>query len=178
MSPSPKRDAYQPHSGKLLKNDDTVLDFSSILANLYDAATKTIKVSGLKRSSSNIPIQFQEINVAASLTNKQVYRTGGATTFFRAPSDGSITIISASLSAARSAGTLTIEPSINGTAVTSAALDLTINSAVDGASAVVSPNTTNLTVTAGQKIGIQITTDGSWAPVTADLDVDLIFTPN
>lgn len=36
-STSPKRDAMQPASGKMLKDDDTVLDVSEIIANVIDS---------------------------------------------------------------------------------------------------------------------------------------------
>lgn len=79
---------------------------------------------------------------------------------------GSVLGIAVKSNDARTAGTLTVEVTKNGTGVG-------LTAVLDGT------NTTSKATTqskdtdafvAGDNIGIDITTDGSWAPTTADID--------
>jgi hypothetical protein len=88
------------------------------------------------------------------------------------PQTGRVIGISVSSNAARTAGTLTVSPVVNGTASTtlSVSLDGTntqYNSALQGSAQNINDFTAN------QSIGVEITTDGSWAPTTADIVVNL-----
>ena len=122
---------------------------------------------------------FEQTDVAASQTNAtltigEVRDTAAgaddqnACDGYVMPWDFEIIGISARASAARSAGTLTLVPTIDGTAVSglSAVLDGT-NTQQHRATA---KRETHRGV-AGGRIGCQITTDGAWAPVTADIGV-------
>lgn len=115
-------------------------------------------------------------NVAASQTSVVMVRwttTGtGFATQWLAIRPGSITGIGVKSNAARSAGTLTVTAHINGSATALAAV-------LDGT------NTTSKSTTqargvdnfvAGDVLDIRITTDGSWAPTTADITASLEVT--
>lgn len=82
------------------------------------------------------------------------------------PFAGEILGISWKLSAAGSAGTLTVGPTINGTEV--AALTQTITTAASGYARV--PRGT-AQFAAGAEIGAEITSDGSWNGTSSDLGV-------
>lgn len=85
-----------------------------------------------------------------------------------APFDGEIIAITARLSAAAAAGTLTVGPTVDGTEKTDPTLSITTaQSARDTA-----PRGTT-SFTAGSLIGAEITTDGSWNGTSADLTVEV-----
>ncbi len=77
---------------------------------------------------------------------------------------GSITQIWVRLTAARSAGTLTVEAYINSAAT---GLQATINTATDNA--IINAPIGQYAFSALDRIDLRITTDSSWAPTTADL---------
>ena len=86
------------------------------------------------------------------------------------PYAGSIIGISVASNEARSAGTLTVDATKDGTATgLQAVLDDDPN---QYAYATQAKDTD--TFTAGQRIGVKITTDGDWAPTTADIVVTVI----
>lgn len=161
-----------------LRINNLTLAGTGKLAGIIAGTSATDAMNYGQRSATNLPITFSYENIAASLTDQVMLRASGKTAFWPAPCAGSLTINHVALSAPRVAGTIVFEPTIEGTKVTSAALDLTINSATDLAYASVSPKTTNLIVTQGKKVGMVFTTDGSWDPTTADADVELTFTPD
>lgn len=108
---------------------------------------------------------------AVSQTDVEFFSAGGAFQQVLMPSAGSMVKTTLQSSAARTAGTLTAEPTINGTKVTANDLDLTLDgSTTNDDKAEVAPGTTNLTFTAGQKVGVKVTSDEDWAPTTSDLE--------
>jgi hypothetical protein len=106
-------------------------------------------------------------NVAANQTAVTLARNDGATLtgVWIAPRPGSVTAVSVKSNAARSAGTLTVEVYKGGVAT--------------GLTAVLDDDPTTFAATtqakdtdafvAGDELDIRITTDASWAPVTADI---------
>lgn len=127
-----------------------------------------------------VPFTFMQSDAAASQTNAALtvaeVRDVAATTDDRNAADGytvpfdfEVVAVSVRVATAdaRTAGTLTVEPLIAGSAT--------------GLTAVLNASNTegNYTVqgrgldvgTAGQKLGARITTDGTWAPATADVVV-------
>lgn len=90
------------------------------------------------------------------------------------PYDGAVCAVSARANAAPSAGQCVLTPEINGTPVsnTSCTLDSSNQSAY-GTSII-----TNDTFSAGDRLGMQYASDGSWAPTTLDITVTawVIFT--
>ena len=119
-----------------------------------------------------VPLAFFQDNLAASQTDVQLLvgevasAAANAVDGFVMPFDGEIVAISARLSAAATAGTLTVGPTVGGTEKTDPTLSITTaQSARDTAprgAAVFS---------AGDLIGAEITTDGSWDGTSADLAV-------
>lgn len=116
---------------------------------------------------------WSQTNAAAAQTNVALNLLDSTTnTQITFPVMGNVVGISVASNAARTAGTLTVVPVINGTAST------TLSAALDG---------TNTTYSSGiqqhvndpfeenQSIGIQITTDAAWAPATADIVVNLFI---
>lgn len=111
---------------------------------------------------------FQD-NVAASQTAVALV-IANARTEIPMVTAGSVVGIVVYSNAARSAGTLTVDVTINGTATgCQAVLDGTNTQTDTGTQAVGTD-----TFTAGQRIGVKITTDGSWSPTTADIDVAVL----
>ncbi len=115
---------------------------------------------------------YQE-NVVASQTNVvlNLFDGGGATTRASrlAVRPGSITGIVVRSNAARAAGTLTVEALING-----AGTGLT--AVLDGTNTTAKATTqvTGLdTYAAAAELGVRLTTDAGWLPVTADIVVEL-----
>lgn len=111
---------------------------------------------------------FQD-NVAASQT-AVVLALPSTRTEVPMVTGGSVIGIVVYSNAARAAGTLTVDATINGTVTgLQAVLDGTNTQTDTGTQAVGTD-----TFTAGQRIGVKITTDGSWAPTTADIDVAVL----
>jgi len=110
-------------------------------------------------------------NVSASQTSAAMNLLGTSdNTEVVMSAPGNIVGISISSNDARTAGTLTVKPTINGTESTtlSAALNAT-----DTQYAYAIQEFTKDNFLAGQRLGVKITTDGSWAPTTADIVVNM-----
>jgi|TARA_Y100000310_G_C20165894_1_gene571327 hypothetical protein len=118
---------------------------------------------------------WEQTNVTASQTSVALNLIGSSTnTEITFPYKGNVSGISVASNAARSAGTLTVVPVINSTAST------TLSAVLNG---------TNTTYASGvqvhendpflinQAVGVEITTDSSWAPITADIVVTLFIRP-
>ena len=119
-----------------------------------------------------VPVKYAYLGgIAISQTDTEAYEVNGVFQRIVMPFAGSIVRTTLQASAARSAGTLTAEPTINGTKAVANDLDL----ALDGTNAQkhyasVAPNTTNLKFVAGDELGVKLTTDGDWAPTTSDIE--------
>jgi parallel beta-helix repeat protein len=90
------------------------------------------------------------------------------------PCSGVLVGIVVRLSAAISAGTLTVNPYTNSVLRT----NLQVLNADFGGGAIASKRIateSGVVVTAGQRIKVEVVTDGSWAPTTADIHVSLVF---
>lgn len=125
-----------------------------------------------------VPLVFMQADVAASqsaaaLAVAEVRDTGASADDQNAaggyvmPFDGQVVAVTVRASTARTAGTLTVDAQIGGTAV---GLTAALN-ATDTQSKVSKQPREADRFAAGAVIGAQITTDGSWAPVTADVVV-------
>jgi hypothetical protein len=119
-----------------------------------------------------VALTFMQEAVAASQTDVQITiaqvdsAANNAVDGYTMPWAGTIVGISYSLSAAASAGALTIGPTVGGTEKADPTLSVTTgtsgsDTALRGAA----------TFEAGNVIGAEITTDGSWNATTADLGV-------
>lgn len=117
-----------------------------------------------------VPLVFGQDAVAASQTNVQLYvaQVGGpvelAVTGYTMPFAGEIVGISYDLSAAATAGTLTIGPTIGGTEASDPTLSVTTG--VTGSDTC---NRGKATFAKNAIIGAEITTDGSWDGTSSDL---------
>jgi len=116
---------------------------------------------------------FLQDAVAASQTDVQLFAaevTAAVTGVvgFVAPWAGEIIGIGWTLTAAGTAGVFTIGPTIGGTEV--AALTQTVGTGVEGRAKVARGKAT---FAAGDQVGAEITTDGSWDGTTADLGVQV-----
>lgn len=119
-----------------------------------------------------VPLVFMQDALAASQTDVQLLIAEVASAASNAidgyvmPFAGEIIGITARLSAAATTGTLTVGPTVNGTEKTDPTLSITTAvSASDTA-----PRGTSAFV-AGDLIGAEITTGGTWDGTTADLGV-------
>lgn len=137
------------------------------------AAHDTGAVVGLTVTKDDIRVgstllhQWTQDNAAAAQTDAVLVLNAGVRTEVTMPRGGHVVGISIRSNAARSAGTLTVEPTINGTKV---GLQGVLNG-TDTQTDTARQDPGVDTFTAGQRIGVKLTTDGSWAPTTADVDV-------
>ena len=101
--------------------------------------------------------------VPIDLTDEQLYEPSGTVNYFIAEKDGSFVHHQGSFSDDVTAGTASARLSINGTAVTSSVLDLDFdNVETNDLYASTVENTVDLTFSAGDQLGIQLTTDSSF----------------
>lgn len=120
-----------------------------------------------------VPLLFQQAAVAASQTDEDlpVVEVGLSPSLVLGhamPFAGSIVGISASLDTASSAGALTVGASIGGTEDASSTMSI----ATETEKYLAIPRG-NIPFVPGDVLGVQISTDGSWTPETADLTVHL-----
>lgn len=113
-------------------------------------------------SQSNAALTVAEVRDTAASADDQNAADG-----YVVPFDGEIVAISVRASAARSNGTLTAEAMIGSTAT---GLTVALNG-TNTQSAYSKQGRGSDTFKAGDKIGARLTTDASWAPVTADIVV-------
>lgn len=110
---------------------------------------------------------FWQQNVLASQSDVAIKASISTNNEYTMELEGSIIGIAVASNAARSAGTLTVDVTINGSATgLQAVLDGT-NTTYHYATQI--PETD--TFSAGDRLGVDYTTDGSWAPTTADIVV-------
>lgn len=132
-------------------------------APLYDATAR----------GQLVALQFAQDAVAASQTNVQLVTPGETTTplttGYIMPRGGEILGISWLLSAAGTAGVFTIGPTIGGTE--QATLTQTVGTAASGYQWLTVDKVAPISFVAGNEIGAEITTDGSWDGTTSDLVV-------
>lgn len=119
-----------------------------------------------------VAYNFGQDALAANQTDVQLPVTMGeasqAVSGYEAVFNGDVVAVGYSLSAAGSAGTLTIGATLAGTEDTDSTI--TITTATDGYLRIPRGK---MPVTAGQQIGAEITTDGSWNGTSADLSVQV-----
>lgn len=113
-----------------------------------------------------VALSFHQANVAASQTNVQLKDASSQVEGLTMPFDGEILAICADLSAAASAGTLTVGATIGGTEQAVSALSFTTETALSAKVA-----RAGARFVAGDKLGVEITTSGTWNGTTADLAV-------
>lgn len=115
---------------------------------------------------------FGQDAVAASQTNVQLPRAIGeasqAVESSVAPWEGDIVGIAYTLSAAGSAGALSVGASVDGTE--NAASTVSVGTTTEG---YLSIPRGDIPLVPGSNIGVEITSDGSWNGTTADLLVDV-----
>lgn len=134
-----------------------------------------VQIEGIASRGQLVAFNFMQDAVAASQTDVQLPiiedgATSGTTGIdgYCVPFDGEIVAIAYSLSAAGSAGTLTIGPTVDGTEKT--ALTQTVTTGQEGRAVV---KRGSIPVAAGEQIGVEITSDGSWNGTSADLAVQV-----
>lgn len=121
-----------------------------------------------------IPVHFMQDAVAASQSDVQLVLVEVASAANNAvdevsmPWPGEVVGISYNLSAAATAGTLTVGATINGTEDTDTTQSITTAQRGYGRVA-----RGKAPFVAGDRLGVEITTDGSWDATTADLVVTL-----
>lgn len=120
-------------------------------------------------------LTFADNAVAASQAGVDLPRVETSATtsstdvkFYEMPFAGTIVALSATLSAAATAGTLALVPTVNGTAVADPALAITTQTALTDTA----PRG-SIAFAAGDALGVEITTNGAWDGTTADLFADL-----
>jgi len=111
---------------------------------------------------------FQD-NVTASQTAVAL-SLGNSRTEIPMPAPGHVVGVVVYTNAARAAGTLTVDVTINGTVT---GLQAILNGSSTTTTATrQAQNTDKYTI--GQRIGVKITTDSGWLPTTADIDVAVL----
>lgn len=136
--------------------------------NLADVVTRLdVETDSDGKHTFKLPHMFMQDNVAASQAAVALALAGALPVEIEMPWAGSVVGVSVLSNDSRTAGTLTVDATING-AVTGlqAVLDGTnpdhhsASQAIDADAFVV-----------GDRIGVKITTDAGWLPVTADIVV-------
>ena len=116
---------------------------------------------------------FTQDNVAASQTNVELARAIGR---WRAVQAGSVTGVVATMSEARTAGTLTVTVFKNTGLAGAAGSSIGLTAVIDGTNTSRKATTQAKdldTFAAGDELWIVVTTDGSWTPTTSDLSAAL-----
>jgi hypothetical protein len=118
------------------------------------------------------PIQFSDENIVTNQSNTDITMLGAGNTLFVPPKAGSIVAISARLTAAVTAGTLTIKAHKDGTELTeSGAPVLTMTSASNSQEGNSSCNQGVARFAANQGVGLSYTSTTDMAPTNTN-DVD------
>lgn len=153
----------------LNKNADLYLDYLKREQVALSAAIDLIARSVNERTKE-ISFAFSQENVAATQTN--VALVGFTARGYCTAEAGSIVGVTGTINAARTAGTLTLEPIIidkdDGT-ITQTGLTVVIDG-TNARSNYSQQDPGSDIFDAGDIIGMYITTTGTWAPTTADLD--------
>jgi hypothetical protein len=134
-----------------------------------------VQIEAIASKGQLIPLLFCQHTVAASQTDVQlnVVEAGNNTLAVQgisAPFSGSIIGISADLSAAASAGTLSVGVTLNGTESAVTTQSFTTQTAKYGVF-----QRDSVAVVAGDKIGVEITTNAGWNGTSSDLAVIVYF---
>ena len=149
--------------------DNTVIGGSTPAAGSFTtlSATGDVDAAGGYR----VPFGFGQADVAASQTAValDVQGTPGNTEYVM-PFAGSIVGISVASNALRTGGTATLEPTVNGTGV---GLTTQINAGNTLYNSSTQAKDTD-TFSAGDRVSVLVTTDGTWAPTTADFVITVI----
>lgn len=169
-------------------NGSTYIDNIAIGNNVFLAADTPYKFSHNARRANNVEsanvgqsaqmaigrtvVSFTQSNVPANQNNVNLQRAGTDSSVikFVAPSAGSVVGLSVYSSSAVTAGTAVISVlGGSGTAIS------TTLSASNPTKAYARLFKAQRTVAAGDEIGVRITTDASWLPITSDIVVDVII---
>lgn len=113
-----------------------------------------------------VALSFAQANVAATQTDVQIKDASGQVDGLTMPFDGEILAICADLSAAATTGTLSVGATINGTEQSPSTLSFTTQTARSAKVA-----RAGARFVAGDKLGVEVTTSGTWDGTTADLAV-------
>jgi hypothetical protein len=116
-----------------------------------------------------VPLTFAQANVAASQTNVQLKDASGQVEGLSMPFAGEVLAICVDLTAAATAGSLTVGVTNGGTEATATTQTITTAAAATKAF----PRGT-MTFVAGDKLGVEITTNASWDAITADMAVTVL----
>jgi len=111
-----------------------------------------------------IPVTFGQANVAASQTDVQLKDVTGGVEGVTMAFPGIIVGLTIDLSAASTGGQLTVGATINGTEVAATTQTITTATAVR---AIFDRDAVKFA--AGDKLGVEITTNAGWTPETAEL---------
>lgn len=127
------------------------------------------------RTYTMSPISFVwRGGIPINQTDVEMYDVAGAFQQVLMAKAFSIVAITVQSSADRTAGSIVFEPTINGTKLVPAGLDITFDAGLaNNGYAVVAAGTAGYVGVATDKIGVKVTTDGTWAPVTSDIEVIL-----
>jgi hypothetical protein len=116
-----------------------------------------------------IPVTFGQANVAASQTDVQLKDATNGVDGVTMAFPGTIVGLTVDLSAASTGGQLTVGVTINGTEVAATTRTITTATAVR---AIFDRDAVQFA--AGDKLGVEITTNAGWTPETAELAVTVL----
>ena len=113
-----------------------------------------------------VAFKFFLANVPASQTDVQLKESSGQVEGLSMPFDGEVLAICSDLSAAASAGTLTVGATVNGTEDADTTMSISTETGK-----VLKVKRGQAAFVAGDKLGVEITSSGTWNGTTADLAV-------
>lgn len=118
-----------------------------------------------------VPLVFGQTDLAATQTDAQLVVAIGeaaqANTDYVMPFNGKIVAVSWQFTAAPTAGTGTVGATVNGTEDADTRSSFVVDSSTTKGRKIVPRGAASFV--AGDEIGVELTTDGSFAPITADL---------
>jgi hypothetical protein len=113
-----------------------------------------------------VALKFFQANVSASQTDVQIKESSNQVDGLSMPFAGEVLAVCSDLSSAATAGTLSVGATINGTEDSD-----TTGSITTATAKVVKVPRGKAKFNAGDKLGVEITTSGTWDGTTADLAV-------
>lgn len=150
-------------------------DIDQILAQL-NRQMRDIDIATQRRLPRG-GFEFYQVNIAANQTDVQLNTVGGTQIGYLALRAGFIISFGVFLSTARTAGTATFVPTINGTPVSTTDVpEATIEINGTDTTTLVKdlPSHVSASFSSGDRLGIEVTTPSSWTPVTADVIASML----
>lgn len=148
-------------------------DLGRPIAPAADSFDPNILVEQPELTRVALPYRFHFLGgFPADIASQALFDVNNLFTGILMPANGSIVKASLKSTLDRAAGTLTAKPTVNGVETTEAGLILVLDGGtLNEATGEVVFGIPSLSFTAGQLIGVKLTSDAAWLPTTASIEV-------